>query len=736
MVTCMTEFFIWSLKDSVYIPDEVIGCHTYHDKTHSASVDQLYHEEKQHFDEERDVLWAPRNKRPEKLRDILKEVEDLLQVHRIVQIRWRSRQVLQLVLSNMVMVSFVLSGNSGTTEKVFLDKSMLGKFSADLVSDAYLSDQFLLTSYPDRPKLDYGYFVKRPPLGEGLKRLEKLSVWEPKITQIDIPGPVGRRIERLLSANTRLDMLLVWWPTSSEEAWPWSPMSSEKDRANMIVLSIHGPNIDVLTFARTECDPIYAGFSRLQPHRVFTVEQAMSGGGDTTAQCCTYEIVQGKIQRISVTSIPLKSHVICQCRNPSEDKLILGCADGSLVLYDEIRKATLMIRASVIPVSVAWHPQGTLFFVASARGDVQVFDLALTPLRIQLVSEDQVTQRVLQLHKFFKFPVSLKEIKWCHHDPDSVEWNGDYTDALFMHFEKGPPCLLQLHLGVVSRERFSGLELIKEYLKNWQVDEAVTLLTSMNWDTDSTTAYSSLSAIVNLLLRLPLNAERESQLETTLGAFYAPKFPLSEVVILDFRDPISRLARRFFHHLLRYSRFDKAFLLAVDIDARDLFMDIHYMALDKGETALAEVAKRKAEQVETESIDSFDGFDDGLLQNGYHNPNIQNQSDFNVNELPASRQHPWQQGEHQASLDNRHLHNGVNGDLSDRPSYLGDLELEADLIHDYTAALQLDDPEWFSNTHIEDTDWQDQDPVDNGNRESQDDEEEDASVKVIHFGVV
>lgn len=38
-----------------------------------------------------------------------------------------------------------------------------------------------MTTYPDRPKLDYGYFVKRPPLGEGLKRLEKLSAWEPKV---------------------------------------------------------------------------------------------------------------------------------------------------------------------------------------------------------------------------------------------------------------------------------------------------------------------------------------------------------------------------------------------------------------------------------------------------------------------------------------------------------------------------------------------------------------------------
>lgn len=63
-----------------------------------------------------------------------------------------------------------------------------------------------------------------------------------------------------------------------------------------------------------------------------------------------------------------------------------------------------------------------------------------------------------------------------------------------------------------------------------------------------------------------------AQLEAALATFYAPKPPVSEVTIVEYRDPISRLARRFFHHLLRYARFDKAFLLAVDIGARDLFM--------------------------------------------------------------------------------------------------------------------------------------------------------------------
>lgn len=50
----------------------------------------------------------------------------------------------------------------------------------------------------------------------------------------------------------------------------------------------------------------------------------------------------------------------------------------------------------------------------------------------------------------------------------------------------------------------------------------------------------------------------------------------------------------------RYSRYDKAFLLAVDINARDLFMDIYYAALDSGQQRLAAAAKHKAKQCEDE----------------------------------------------------------------------------------------------------------------------------------------
>uniref|UniRef100_A0A286XCK3 Uncharacterized protein n=1 Tax=Cavia porcellus TaxID=10141 RepID=A0A286XCK3_CAVPO len=87
--------------------------------------------------------------------------------------------------------------------------------------------------------------------------------------------------------------------------------------------------------------------------------------------------------------------------------------------------------------------------------------------------------------------------------------------------------------------------------------------------------FISMTAIVNHLLRQRLTAEREAQLEASLGTFYAPSRPLLDTTVLEYRDRISKYARRFFHHLLRYQRFEKAFLLAVDIGARDLFMVSH-----------------------------------------------------------------------------------------------------------------------------------------------------------------
>ncbi|XP_076463402.1 WD repeat-containing and planar cell polarity effector protein fritz homolog [Babylonia areolata] len=752
MAYCLCELFIWSLKNQYAIPDHMVGCHVYHDKGEQVSAQEHpYYEEKQTYTEGRDMTWSPRNKRPERLRDNIKEVEDLLTEHRCLQVRWRSRQVLQLVLSNGCIISVMVCGHSGDVEKIFIDKSMVGKLSSEAVCDVFLTDQYMVACHADQPRVDYAHFTRRPPIMEAARRLDKLSTWEPKVIQLDIPGPKGRRLERQFSSNIHQDMLLLWFSVASSEPWPWTPMSSEVERANLIVLSVNGPFIEVLTHGRTECDPVYAGFSCIQPHKLYTVEQSAGARGDVTARACVMEIVHSKMQKVAVVTIPLKGGVTCQARNPAEDKLLLGCSDASLVMYDQRKKVTLFTRAAVLPTSLAWHPGGTIVFAASSRGDIQVFDMALTPLRVQFATEDPEPERFLKISRLFRTSMSLKSMDWCLFDPQSSECVTDYMDAMFLTFDRGPPALLLLQLGVVSRERLSPGELTREYLKAGQLDQAVSLLSALSWDTDGSTCYSCLSAIVNFLLRQPLNADREAQLEAALATFYAPKPAVSEVTIMEYRDPISRLARRFFHHLLRYARFDKAFLLAVDIGARDLFMDLHYMAQDKGETALAEVAKRKAQQAHAEAIDTLDLLDNGLvLDNGYprhhgdqadgRQPHLEENI---VDQLPLSRQHPWQQ-EYYSSQGERGLcpttSGRVKGQDRTKPlssvavtfnngdyASIGDMDVGGDLISDYTAALMAPPhpppPPQGPPTH----------PHPQGEEEG---DGASGNVKVIHFGIV
>ncbi|XP_029598834.1 WD repeat-containing and planar cell polarity effector protein fritz homolog [Salmo trutta] len=139
-------------------------------------------------------------------------------------------------------------------------------------------------------------------------------------------------------------------------------------------------------------------------------------------------------------------------------------------------------------------------------------------------------------------------------------------------FHGGPLAALRFRLGALSGGQLGPGELLQQRLRCGQVDQALGILGAMEWSTMRTECYRSLTSVTDYLLRLELDQTREAQLEAALGVFYAPPRPLSDSVVLEYRGPISKYARRFFHHLLRHQRFEKAFLLAVDIGARDLFM--------------------------------------------------------------------------------------------------------------------------------------------------------------------
>ncbi|XP_066552952.1 WD repeat-containing and planar cell polarity effector protein fritz homolog isoform X2 [Amia ocellicauda] len=602
MSFCLTELHLWSLRSSLHVRDTDIGTYQYYDKGEPVTpTDHHYFEEKQHFLETRGHPWTPKNRRPEKLRDTLKELEELLQSSRCVRSKWRNKHFCQMILGSGVLVSLSLSGPQ--LEKVTIDKTLVGKLAADTISDAVLTDRFMILTFLEKNKVCYIHLTKKQSSPDISKRLEKLSFSELKVSYVDLPGPAGRRLERRVAVNCLQDVAICWWPTVNDDAWPWSPISSERDRANLVLLGCANASLKILSCIRTEWDPLDCCFSITQPYQVLTVEHSLGTHREWMADSCAYECARGRIQRLAVTSIPLTARAISCSRDPTESKLVLGCLDSSLVLYDGHQGVTLLAQATALPSLVEWHPQGALLLVGSSQGELQFFNVALSPIKVQLLAEDLSPTPTLQFSRHLNTPGGLARVQWAAarlppHGADGLEVH----DLLFVSFDGGPIGALRLRLGATNGGQLGPVDMALQCIRYNQVDESINILSGINWNTMGPDSYRCLIAIVDHLLRQKLTVDTEAQLEAALGTFYAPSKPLSDTTVLEYRDAISKYARRFFHHLLRYQRYEKAFLLAVDIGARDLFMDIHYLALDKGELVLAEVAKKKANEIDAESI--------------------------------------------------------------------------------------------------------------------------------------
>lgn len=81
-----------------------------------------------------------------------------------------------------------------------------------------------------------------------------------QIYSVDLPGRPGRSQLRRIQPSPSGDALLIYWPTASEGAWTWAPMSNEEERANLCVVSLANGKPNVTAFIKTDSDPLDVQF--------------------------------------------------------------------------------------------------------------------------------------------------------------------------------------------------------------------------------------------------------------------------------------------------------------------------------------------------------------------------------------------------------------------------------------------------------------------------------------------
>lgn len=260
---------------------------------------------------------------------------------------------------------------------------------------------------------------------------------------------------------------------------------------------------------------------------------------------------RGALHRITVTTIPLEAPLMAHSHNPAEDRLLLACNNGVLALHCDSRGMTHVTKAGLIPCNIAWLDSGNIVVVSNERGQVQCFDLALSLIRMQLIMEDSNPQRILDFSEHFCHQQSLLRLTWAPTKIEEETSQHNIPHLLLLHYIRGPLACLRVDVSAMYKGGLTAVALVAQYIKHRQLDEAVNLLVSLNWDQEGPVAIRCLTAIANHLLRLPLTHQRETQIEGALGSFHVPVQPLSQAVEEEFGPAVRALTRRFFFRVLR-----------------------------------------------------------------------------------------------------------------------------------------------------------------------------------------
>lgn len=578
------------------------GIHCYHHKSTGYKVD--VESCRKEWSEGRNITWYLPNQRPIKLRDQLRECEELFSSQRIICVKWKTLRHFIILLQSGVMILFTVSKQSGDIEGILIDRTLLQRIDAPL-DRAIVLDGVIIFLYTDNNKVGVVCTMhgKRVSTTASLptpltlsqentrRRIEKMACLDLKMSTLVVKGMPAGQVDRHVIANSQRDLVAIWWKDKQDGGLQWSSMADGECNNVTIIRKKSNGKLELVTKLQTQSDPVSIFFSKCHANLMYSVTQSTN-----TCELNMFDCSGDKRHKHTVEStISTDSDVTICSMNKDENLLLLGCDNGTVILYDikkDVIKKSMAYFSHIS--SICWHPAGGLVFVSSLRGEVQCLDIALNPLQFLVVSEDLHGTPLLELGSYCMAPLLLEYVGWGS-EPREGEGHGGCYDNFVMVFNKGPIVMVRVELGVVSKGKLTFTELLCEYLRHEQLDQALDLLLCMNWEIYPQECCTTLTIFIDYILTLPLSTHNEELIETALGSFMSANHHIIEQ---DIKLEIDMLSRRFFFKLLHQKKFEKAFRLAVDLLAKDLFMDLHYKAIQYNETALAELSLKKAETVE------------------------------------------------------------------------------------------------------------------------------------------
>lgn len=168
------------------------------------------------------------------MRNRLKKLEYYLKQYHIAFSRWSDNRVLQMFLSNGLLIHICINPFTGDIIRIAYDKFFIGKLINDTITNVVITRMHILISYTQN-QITIVY-LQKPNLKPNVP--EKISRMEPKMYNLIINGPQNRKIPRHVICNNSFDLIGIWTKSSQNEVYPWRPTFKDQDRANLHIYKL------------------------------------------------------------------------------------------------------------------------------------------------------------------------------------------------------------------------------------------------------------------------------------------------------------------------------------------------------------------------------------------------------------------------------------------------------------------------------------------------------------------
>lgn len=227
--------------------------------------------------------------------------------------------------------------------------------------------------------------------------------------------------------------------------------------------------------------------------------------GAVSIEVVTLELIGNVLKRVLVTLVPLQTQVSCCALSDNEERLLLGCIDGSVAVLNRNRGSTRTVKAAFIPKFAMWHKSCAVMAVSNDKGQLQYFDAALNCIQSPLIGEDCTPSSIVDFSGYFSAQTTLEAAFWT-------------VQHLVVAFEHGPLAVIK-H----AETSLNFMSLVQGYIAAGKIANAIALLLSWEFNQES---FIALQKICNYLMKLTLTEENAKYLQSALGSFHSPAVPI------------------------------------------------------------------------------------------------------------------------------------------------------------------------------------------------------------------